>query len=82
MKKINTNKNCIRTTSAPIRAWKRNFPAFLGNYDRPTDRRTNQTTGFGKLNMLFIFSKTLLKVNFLKQGRRNKEMQKFLNLKT
>ena len=28
-------------TSAPIGAWKCNFPPFLGYYDRPTDRPTD-----------------------------------------
>ena len=28
-----------QTSSAPNGAWKCSFPAFLGNYDRPTDQR-------------------------------------------
>ena len=31
-----------RQTSAPIGAWKSNFPAFSGNNDRPTDGQTNR----------------------------------------
>ena len=31
-----------RATSALIGAWKCNFPALLGNYDRQTDRQTNR----------------------------------------
>ena len=49
--KDNNNKNMIITvtkirmivfTSAPMSAWKLNFPP-LGNYDRPTDRPTRRT---------------------------------------
>ena len=34
----------ILEKDATVIAWKRNFPSFVGNYDRPTNRPSNQPT--------------------------------------
>ena len=40
---IADKRNALKQTSAPIGAWKCNFPAFLGNNERPTKEPTKST---------------------------------------
>ena len=40
------SKHAVLNFEVPIGAWKCNFPSFFGNYDRQTDRQTDQYSRF------------------------------------